>query len=445
MKKKKTKMLLKCVSINLLLLLCVVTLTPAAVAPSYRHFCPQCEEEVWEEVPCDEISKCTTTTTTTASPILLTVPTTPQPYTTSRPYILKQPAPTQAPLAYIHNVTANAANTPSTTPSTYNRCYCECKVGCKEFCRKVTVDGATDKQITQISKTSHRLPHGNIETDHVHLHRFVPDAAPAPYNPSIHAASAVVTNAPLIHKVYPIETNNEHAEPYVQSNLAYEVQPALQQPPNPQLAPQLAQSLPPHAVLPQSQAHAIPVSYSQHARAIYENPKDTYTYPDVLMDASYSVDELTRLLQMESLNKDTPITYGQPTLYTPAYNAAHNSIPTASNTNGLSSASSTLHNPISQPSSPASNQASLESTVAQKHKHNLSLPHYESTNPGCSSVPQYANYIDKHYENSDHQSSPSSDQQAAYDNESRHYRSSDSDNTYQDRLASHSSSHTISY
>lgn len=180
---------------------------------------------------------------------------------------------TRAPTVY-GTTTAPLTSTP--VPSAYNNCYYECKGGYKEFCRKVTINGPSQKQITQITKTTHRVPNGQMNSEHVHQHRFVSDLN-IPYAPITPLTKLSVPPA-----VYRIERVNERVNPYVHPNLAYKVQPAL----------------PP---LPSS---PVPISYPQHSPNIYEYTKDGNAYPDASLESSYSVDELTRPLLMESLNKD---------------------------------------------------------------------------------------------------------------------------------------------
>ncbi|XP_004521604.1 proteoglycan 4 [Ceratitis capitata] len=285
-------MLLKCYSFKLLLLLLGAVVAPAVATPNFRHFCQNCEEEVWEEVPCPEITTTTSTTTTTTAPPTTPLPTTRRPYTTAYEYA-KRTTTTKRPLVY--RTTAAPPVAATTTPSSaYNKCYYECKVGCKEFCRKVTVNGASQKQITQITKTSHRVPNGQFNSEHVHQHRFVPDPqklyAP-PVLPPTKPASAT-------HFDYPQEPATEPIRRYAQPNLAYKVQSAV-----------------PHAPIVHMPTQPLPVSYPQQLPNVYDEAKVTNIYPDALLKSSYSVDELTHLLQMENLSKNSATSYSQPAVY----------------------------------------------------------------------------------------------------------------------------------
>ncbi|XP_050321324.1 sialidase [Bactrocera neohumeralis] len=295
-------MLLKSDSFYFLVLACAI-IAPAASAPNYHHYCPQCEEEVWEEVPCEEVATTSRpTTTTTARPKPPTyAPTTQRPHTTARSPVKK--TTTTKPRTAHHTTPTPPVTT--TAATTYNNCYCECKGGCKEFCRKVTVNGAAQaaqKQITQVTKTTHRVPNGQLNSEHVHLLRFVPDSQTSytPVQPS--------TQHSIPSAIYPINPNNELVNPYLHRNLAYKVQPAMPPPSGPSLQPQ-----------------PVAIAYPQSAPNLYEDSQVTNIYPDTLLESSYSVDELTRLLQMENLNKAAANSYTQ-SINGPSY-AVHDSLP----------------------------------------------------------------------------------------------------------------------
>ncbi|XP_053958240.1 putative uncharacterized protein DDB_G0291608 [Anastrepha ludens] len=275
-------MLLKYEELNFLLLICAIMMPVAMSSNCRRHFCPHCEEEVWEEVPCDQISRRrSTTTTATESPKLPTyAPTTPMPYTTERPYTRR--TPTQAPVTYSRTTVPSAQ---STTSSSYQSCYCECKVGCKQFCRKVTVNGTTQNHITQITKTSRRVPNGHLNTEHVHQHIFVPDTYEPPSTKSTDSAGA-----------HPIELPNVLENSYRYPKLAYKVQPSIENQPR-------------------------PYSQTGHTPFTYEDFKLVNSHSEALLDSSYSVDDLTRLLQMENEKE------GSNTLYQPNVHATYGSAP----------------------------------------------------------------------------------------------------------------------
>lgn len=122
---------------------CLVLCRGSLADPGRPGGCYECEEEVWEEVPCDEIPSNATTTTTTSTSTTSTTTTTPKP-------------------------------TPSTTEDPYKKCYCECKVGCKEFCRKVVVNPEPKKQILQVSKITEPMSQGRLESTHYHQRELIP-------------------------------------------------------------------------------------------------------------------------------------------------------------------------------------------------------------------------------------------------------------------------------
>lgn len=140
------------------------------VVSGYPGGCYECEEEVWEEVPCDQIPSNSTTieppyiTTTTAKPETTTTTTTTSTTTTST-----TPSTTTT-------SSTTPASTDTTTPSNdpYQKCYCECKAGCKEFCRKVVVHPEIKDQIIQVSEVSQPVPQGRLESTHYHHRKLIP-------------------------------------------------------------------------------------------------------------------------------------------------------------------------------------------------------------------------------------------------------------------------------
>ncbi|XP_054743022.1 uncharacterized protein LOC129247761 [Anastrepha obliqua] len=375
-------MLLKYEELTFLLLICAIMMPVAMSSNCRRHFCPQCEEEVWEEVPCDQISRRrSTTTTTTESPKLPTyAPTTQMPYTTERPYTKR--TPTQAPVTYSRTTVPSVQ---STTSSSYQSCYCECKVGCKQFCRKLTVNGTTQKQITHITKTSRRVPNGHLNTEHVHQHRFVPDTYEPPSTKSTDSAGA-----------HPNVQENSYRYP----KLAYKVQPSVQNQPR---------------------------LYSQtgHTPFTYEDSKLGDSHSEALLDSSYSVDDLSRLLQIESEKE------GSNTLYQPNVHAAYGSAPFYPSPPPASSYSD------SAPTTEPRNEDNSYRSKAPILTPGRSAP---SSMPLSSSGPQYANYINKgssshphQHEsakplppnsNNDQKNSPSLNNHATYYNSNEDYTNS---------------------
>lgn len=151
--------------------------------------CYECEEEVWEEVPCDDIpSNSTTVSTPLFSSTPIYKPTTPSPKpTTYKPSTAKPTKPYKTTTPY-PVTTKPYPTTPSpeyTTPKDpYKKCYCECKLGCKEFCRKVVIN-EPDQQIVQVSKISVPVEKGRIESTHFLQRELIPKAdKPDDYVPS---------------------------------------------------------------------------------------------------------------------------------------------------------------------------------------------------------------------------------------------------------------------
>lgn len=146
----------------------------------YRKGCYECEEEVWEEVPCDDIPS----NITTVSPLYHTskptyksatanpAPTTNKP-TTATPKPKPYPtAPSSSPPPIILQTTTMSPDL-TTLKDPFKKCYCECKLGCKEFCRKVVVN-SPDQQIVQVSKISVPVEKGHIESTHYLQRELIP-------------------------------------------------------------------------------------------------------------------------------------------------------------------------------------------------------------------------------------------------------------------------------
>ncbi|XP_018783253.1 PREDICTED: mucin-5AC [Bactrocera latifrons] len=358
-------MLLKSVTFCFLVLACAI-FAPAASTSNYHHYCPQCEEEVWEEVPCEEVATTSRPSTTTTAR--------PQPSTTRRPHTTAHP-PVKKTTTTKPRVAQYITPTPpvtTTAATTYNNCYCECKGGCKEFCRKVTVNGAaqaTQKQITQVTKTTQRVPNGQLNSEHVHQLKFVPDSQTTytPVQPS--------TQSSLPPAIYPIHRNKELINPYLNTNLAYKVQPAM-----------LPQSGPP------IQSQPVAIAYPQPAQNLYEDPQVTNIYPDALLESSYSVDELTRLLQMEHLNNAATNSYTQ-SINGPSY-AIHGSFPQTP------PSTAPIYQPHSLsygiPTSAAESNYESNSSESQYKEDRLDIRSQSYASPLLpASEPQYANYVHK--------------------------------------------------
>ncbi|KAH8412398.1 hypothetical protein KR009_001805 [Drosophila setifemur] len=144
------------------LLVAAVLMASVSIQAHFPEYCAECEQEVWEQVPCSEIP--TTQSPPTTSPGTSTTPSTgttewPISTTTEHPYI---PTTTGIPLPPVPEV-----------PSPYRKCYCECKLGCKEFCRKV-VSSDPKQPLTQISSIGEYAPGGQVEISHVHQRKYSP-------------------------------------------------------------------------------------------------------------------------------------------------------------------------------------------------------------------------------------------------------------------------------
>lgn len=178
---------------SLLLLAVLVTLGQA----HFPEYCAECEQEVWEQVPCSEIP---TTPATPTSPGT-TSGSTARPPTTSVPR-------TTTSLPYYPPTTTSAPVTPTTSttepPSAYKKCYCECKLGCKEFCRKVVASNPK-QPLTQISSIGEYVSGGQVEFTHVHQRKYFPKYAGEGYTGAV--------GGPKAYKpAYPVAYEREGAE-----------------------------------------------------------------------------------------------------------------------------------------------------------------------------------------------------------------------------------------
>ncbi|KAH8260258.1 hypothetical protein KR026_008340 [Drosophila bipectinata] len=167
-----------------LLFMAVLLASTASIQSHFPEYCAECEQEVWEQVPCSEVP--TTPAPTTAG---TTSATTTRPGTTSVPTTTEIPYPPSP-----------EPPTPDyTTPQTpYKKCYCECKLGCKEFCRKV-VSSDPQQPLTQISSIGEYAPGGQVEFSHVHQRKFVPK-----YGGDGYAGLVGPVGGPKSYKPYPL-------------------------------------------------------------------------------------------------------------------------------------------------------------------------------------------------------------------------------------------------
>ncbi|ALC38468.1 CG13114 [Drosophila busckii] len=202
---------------SLLCALLALTLTATSTLAHFPQYCAECEQEIWEQVPCSEISSTTLRPPipTTASPGPGTDSTTPS----STPLITSTSTSTAAPpTTYVPTTRPYPIyhpTYPSTTPSSYQKCYCECKSGCKDFCRKVSV-AHPKQQLTQITSTGEYAPGGQLEYTHTHQRKYYPKYAPAkaykPY-PLAYSESAAAASSPA--------ANNINAPNYTLEELAH--------------------------------------------------------------------------------------------------------------------------------------------------------------------------------------------------------------------------------
>ncbi|XP_017025460.1 uncharacterized protein [Drosophila kikkawai] len=168
-----------------LLFMAAVMVVSQVSQAHFPEYCAECEQEVWEQVPCSEVP-------TTAAP-----PTTPRTTlgTTARPPTTQRPSTTTA-----LPTTTSAPNIPTTEPtSAYKKCYCECKLGCKEFCRKV-VDSNPKQPLTQISSIGEYVSGGQVEFTHVHQRKYFPKYAGEGYTGSVGGPKAYKPPYPLVYE-----------------------------------------------------------------------------------------------------------------------------------------------------------------------------------------------------------------------------------------------------
>ncbi|XP_030376992.1 extensin [Scaptodrosophila lebanonensis] len=224
------------------LLLLAVALTQA----HFPEYCAECEQEIWEQVPCRDVPTTTVpsviTTTSTISPPV-TPPTTVGPGTTATP------PPEATTQVYYSSTIAPPVNLPydgiASLPA-FKKCYCDCKLGCKDFCRKIAISGPK-QQLTQISAVRDYAPGGQIEYSHVHQRKYFPKYAPS--LPSYHreeAAPAAAVPYPLTYHEAPAPSssvgNNINAPNYTLEELAHLLSNAYGNrkgyPPSPQPQPE---------------------------------------------------------------------------------------------------------------------------------------------------------------------------------------------------------------
>ncbi|XP_017055856.1 leucine-rich repeat extensin-like protein 2 [Drosophila ficusphila] len=171
------------------LLFMVIIMTSSFLTQAhFPEYCAECEQEVWEQVPCSEVP------TTVAPPPPPSGETTARPpttlvYSTTEPAypsstIAPPPPPTDSPIP----------------PSPYKKCYCECKLGCKEFCRKVATS-EPKQPLTQISSIGESAPGGQVEFTHVHQRKYFPK-----YGGDAGSYGGLVgpVNGPKSYKPYPL-------------------------------------------------------------------------------------------------------------------------------------------------------------------------------------------------------------------------------------------------
>ncbi|KAH8237556.1 hypothetical protein KR038_009195 [Drosophila bunnanda] len=151
----------------------------------FPEYCAECEQEVWEQVPCSEV------------PTTPATPTTPRTTlgTTARPPTTLGPSTTTS-----LPTTTSGPNTPTTEPpSAYKKCYCECKLGCKEFCRKVVASNPK-QPLTQISSIGEYVSGGQVEFTHVHQRKYLPKYAGEGYSGSVGGPKAYKPPYPLVYE-----------------------------------------------------------------------------------------------------------------------------------------------------------------------------------------------------------------------------------------------------
>ncbi|XP_041674972.1 adhesive plaque matrix protein [Drosophila eugracilis] len=166
-----------------LLFMAVLMASALMIQAHFPEYCAECEQEVWEQVPCSEVPTTVAPTTTGGS---TTSPPTTAVYSTTE---------------HVYPTTTSAPPTPTeytTQPSAYKKCYCECKLGCKEFCRKVVSSGPK-QPLTQISSIGDYAPGGQVEYTHVHQRKYFPK-----YGGDGYGGLVVPVNGPKAYKPYPL-------------------------------------------------------------------------------------------------------------------------------------------------------------------------------------------------------------------------------------------------
>ncbi|XP_037711819.1 adhesive plaque matrix protein [Drosophila subpulchrella] len=166
-----------------LLFMAILMASALLTQAHFPEYCAECEQEVWEQVPCSEVPT-TASPTTTAGGSTTSAPTTAVFSTTERGTTTTSAPPT--PTDYI------------TPPSTYKKCYCECKLGCKEFCRKVISSGPK-QPLTQISSIGEYAPGGQVEFTHVHQRKYFPK-----YGGDGYGGLVGPVGGPKAYKPYPL-------------------------------------------------------------------------------------------------------------------------------------------------------------------------------------------------------------------------------------------------
>ncbi|XP_059221121.1 uncharacterized protein LOC106081140 [Stomoxys calcitrans] len=156
--------------------------------------CFECEEEVWEEVPCDEVPSNNTTNAPPPchqTPPACVIPSTPTPETSTEATTISTDSTTTSSTSMVTAdiETSTPPTTETTTPNydVFKKCYCECKSGCKEFCHKVVHPG-NKNHIVQVSEISEPVPQGRIESTHYHHRKLIPA-------PTYHSSPPVYSHA----------------------------------------------------------------------------------------------------------------------------------------------------------------------------------------------------------------------------------------------------------
>uniref|UniRef100_A0A6P4E8X0 Fibrous sheath CABYR-binding protein-like n=1 Tax=Drosophila rhopaloa TaxID=1041015 RepID=A0A6P4E8X0_DRORH len=150
----------------------------------FPEYCAECEQEVWEQVPCSEVPTTVSPTTTSGS-------------TARPPTTVVVPSTTD----HVYPTTTSA---PPTPPDLHHpavgvqKCYCECKLGCKEFCRKVVSSGPK-QPLTQISSIGEYAPGGQVEYTHVHQRKYFPK-----YGGDGYSGLVGPVGGPKSYKPYPL-------------------------------------------------------------------------------------------------------------------------------------------------------------------------------------------------------------------------------------------------